>query len=406
MPKPEEFQTNDPGQVYWIKVDKLRINEHEWENVELPMHYRADWKVVVDLTHFAAERSAGTMWPDWDDAEISVESNLTAVSLFIISSPLFFIPDGPRLLAIPTLEPMILGDEARCRTMRFSLLNPPPLNNCPITLIDRDGQTFDLAFPRHEDGFMIVDAKLVGENDLLARLACFIDFLTFLKGAYCGIGHGYGSDEDGGLCVQILGFNRHDASEGRYSWFINRIQGDLPVLFSRFSTAYNCELRTSALFRAIGFYRASNEARGVSVELAIISAHTALECLVFYILERMAGWSQKLMKDSKDFSDKMRAAISFLRISHQVCSQSPAVEKVAQTCNLTDGLAALSFIRNKLVHQDRRYVPDAIELHEAWLLMQWLVEVFIFAIIGHSGEFRDRRAYQGQRKTCRVSFAG
>ncbi|WP_147388156.1 hypothetical protein [Paracoccus aestuarii] len=126
----------------------------------------------------------------------------------------------------------------------------------------------------------------------------------------------------------------------------------------------------------------------------------------YYILERMAGWSQRLIKDSKEFADKLRATISFLRIDHPVCQHSPAVERVARAWSLTDGLAALSFIRNKLVHQDQNYVPDAVELYEAWLLMQWLVEVFVFAIIGHSGEFRDRRAYQGKRETCTVSFAG
>ena len=135
----------------------------------------------------------------------------------------------------------------------------------------------------------------------------------------------------------------------------------------------------------------------MSVELAIISSHTALEATVYYILEHMAGWSKKLSDDRRiAFSDKLRAAVAYLRIDAEIDTYSPSITKlISSTQNVNDAFEALCYVRNKLVHQDQNYAPEGVQLHETWLVLQWLVEVLIFGICGYSGDLVDRRAYTG-----------
>lgn len=252
-------------------------------------------------------------------------------------------------------------------------------------------------FDVNNDGFVTVNANLEDSRDVLASLDELIEFLTFVKGAYCGVGHGFGTDTQGNTCVEVLGFTKHDTTKPQRGWFDHSIQSQLPKIFSKFSLALAERGRRQAISQAVEFYRASNEARDVSIELAIISSHTALEAAVYYILEHMAGWSKRLSYDRKIvFSDKLRAAVAYLRIDAQIDEYCPALSKlISSTQDLHDAYEALSNVRNKLVHQDQNYTPEGVQLHETWLVLQWLVEVLIFGICGYSGELVDRRAHTG-----------
>jgi hypothetical protein len=95
----------------------------------------------------------------------------------------------------------------------------------------------------------------------------------------------------------------------------------------------------------------------------------------------------------------MRAAAAYCRISGDVLEKSPELTKLALSRDSSDAFQIISFIRNKLVHQDPKFTPTGVQLHEAWLVAMWLVEVFIFHLIGHRGQMIDRRIYDGWRGT-------
>ena len=60
-----------------------------------------------------------------------------------------------------------------------------------------------------------------------------------------------------------------------------------------------------------------------------------------------------------------------------------------------DEFDLLGVFRNRIVHQGRRFDYTGIELHEIWCFAQWLVEIFLFAMIGYRKEMNDRRKYTG-----------
>ena len=155
-----------------------------------------------------------------------------------------------------------------------------------------------------------------------------------------------------------------------------------------------------ALRQTISFYRSSNASRAVSIEMAIIAAHSALEAIVNYTLHVRAGWSVRLLDERAiRFSDKMRAAAAYFDLHEGVLDHSPALTDLSRQRNNIDAYDLISFIRNKLVHQDAKFVPTGLQLHEAWSIAQWLVEVLLFGVIGYQGEVIERRIYNGWRGT-------
>lgn len=382
----------------FVEVDMLKIGDAVWRNVEIEFGYSENWHPIFDLTPFTREilkgkRSAQTL----EGVAIVISKGQTQTDLHITELPIILISDDQKILATSLSEPISLGMKSECKSLKFVVLGPPRVRQRRIRLVDRRGQTFTMNFDVSEADFVTVDANLEDNRDVVASLDDLIEFMTFVKGAYCGVGHGVGTNTQGKICVEVLGFTRHDTTRPQRNWFDHSIQGQLPKIFSKFSFALENRIRRQAIRQAVGFYRASNEARDVSVELAIISSHTALEATVYYILEHMAGWSKKLSDDRRiAFSDKLRAAVAYLRIDAEIDTYSPSITKlISSTQNVNDAFEALCYVRNKLVHQDQNYAPEGVQLHETWLVLQWLVEVLIFGICGYSGDLVDRRAYTG-----------
>jgi hypothetical protein len=141
--------------------------------------------------------------------------------------------------------------------------------------------------------------------------------------------------------------------------------------------------------------------------MSIIAAHSALEAIVNFILEHRAGWSKSMMSNrSISFSDKNRAAALHFGIDGNLLSQSPELTKFSKAAQNIDIFDIISRFRNKLVHQDTKAPPTGIQLHETWLIAQWLVEILVFGVIGYRGVIIDRRIYNGWRgTTCQIPFS-
>lgn len=393
----------DHRQNYSVIVDRLVVNGQSWDQYQLDFRYRADWSVIVDLTKIYEEQARGRRFLDWEDAEVLLKHGDKEAMLLVTNYPLFFIEDGAPALAIPTSEPLIMGRTEGCRKYDFRLLNPPRLKERDIDLVGLRNQRYSLRFPDSSADYLNVEARVDSAPDFLKAVGDLIDFMTFVRGVHCGVGHGNGVNEAGEIQATVVGFSRHDAGVPCRNWFDFRLQSSLPEIFLKFSHALEVDGRQDAIRRIIGLYRTSNAARPIAIELAIISAHSALECAVHYILESMAGLSKtKASRRKVNFSEKLKQAVTLLDVNADPGAAASNLSKMAEKHGHEDVLVSLPFIRNKIVHQDPRYEPEGTELHEAWLLMQWLVEIFFFKIIGYSGEIMDRRVYQGLPKRCTV----
>lgn len=394
MLTPEELLKADTPPRFEIAVDKLRICDRDVGATRIPVSYDAEWTPVFHLGEFAQWEDAFT---DEHDVDFSFECGGQTTELHMTNCTLHFNGEQCTMDARAKRRPILLGRSETSAGFSAVLPSPPKFVSRPILLVTPKNVTFEIVSSGVEGRPCLISSTLqAGSEAILSHMQSLHGFLTFVKGSRCGIGNLIAHDANGAVAFRLLGFTRNDTGKTEPNWFDLGLQQDLPTIFLAFCSAHADDLTRRALLQGIEYYRASNVLRSASMEMAIIAAHTALEALVHYILEHRAGWSKSLMAEKGiKFSDKMRAAATFLRVDCDLLEQSPELRALSMSRNNMDAFDLISFIRNKLVHQDPKYSPRGLELHEAWLLAQWLVEVLIFGIIGHRGKIRDRRLYKG-----------
>ncbi|MBE1296349.1 MAG: hypothetical protein GJ678_08925 [Rhodobacteraceae bacterium] len=306
-------------------------------------------------------------------------------------------------------EPLVLFDKPNSTRFEAVLLSPPKFISAPIVLHDENKNKFEIEPLETAEGAacLLRSSLHLSAEDPLRPLSPILNFLTFMKGCHCGLGNLFAYDEEDAVAFRLLGFSHSDVEKRETNWFDIEIQKNLPEIFTLFSGAFSDDLTGRALRQTVSFYRASNASRSVSVEMSIIAAHSALESIVNFVLEHRAGWSKSMMNNrSIAFSDKSRAAAQHFGVCTELLSQSPELAAFSIGSNGIDVFEIISRFRNKLVHQDAKHSPTGIQLHETWLIAQWLVEVLVFGVIGYRGDIIDRRVYKGWRgTTCKVPLS-
>lgn len=404
MLTPEQFETHEPLPSFTVPADRLWIGDLDVGPADVPASFDDNWSIVLQLGSFVSPLKAMSLEIS---AAVQLQGSEERMELLVTRRSFSFDEDSLTIEARPARLPMVLVASPSAVSFKAVLLSPPDFIKKPIKLLAADQHEYCLTpFASDTTGGCILSSnQKTHASDPLQPLETISYFLTFMKGSNCGLGNLHAYDSSGEIAYRLLGFSKDDRPAKRETnWFDIEIQNDLPAIFDRFSKSMEDKTTNQALRQAINFYRASNASREVSIEMAIIAAHSSLEAIVNYILASQAGWSKSLMAErSISFSDKLRAATGFYRLDCDILTYSPALIELSKKRNGFDAYGIISFIRNKLVHQDAKYTPTGIELHEAWLIAQWLVEVLIFGVIGYSGKMIDRRVYRGWRgTTCTI----
>jgi hypothetical protein len=397
MLSPDEFNTDQPLPLFEIEVDNLRLAGEDIGAVTVPVSYDHSWNPVFDLSAFATfERVISNDW----SASIRFKASSTDSELIISRLQTSTDQQSATLEAKLKHVPAILCSSEKGHGFKAIVLSPPNFLRKPIILKGAESLVFEINhfFNIRHNACLLTSNLKFNAREPLAPLSNLIEFLTFVKGSLCGVGNVQAFAPDGSTAFSLLGFTRNDDGKRETNWFDYEVQGDLPEIFGLFAVASTDPKTRLALRQTIGFYRASNVSRHLSLEMAIIAAHSALEAVVNFILESRAGWSRNLMKERAiTFSDRMRAATANVGLKVDPSDPFPELKKIVTARNLDDVYMLISFCRNKLVHQDQNFRFEGLRLHETWLVMQWLVEVLVFGVIGYRGKMIDRRAYSGWR---------
>jgi hypothetical protein len=218
--------------------------------------------------------------------------------------------------------------------------------------------------------------------------------LNFTAGSGVSIGH-IEALQDRHVQYWLYGFQRLDNARRHQNWHDLETVKDFSDLGRGFSSFLENEPSDKPLTYALDFYRASNSTRSSSAEIAFIASYSALEILVHHVLREQAKWSKDLLTRSK-FADKARAGAAFIRLSSDPFEHAERLKKKPRNTN-EDAFTALSEARNSIVHAEKTFRLTGLELLEMWQLSQWLVEVFIFHLVGYKGLMADRRRITGWR---------
>lgn len=397
MLSPEAFDTAEPLPQFEIAVQNLRLGGVDLGPARIPVSYDQNWQPRLQLGEFATIEQV----IEYDDTtSIRFPGDSADTQLLISRREYSSTEPSVTIEAIFQITPCIANFSGKGDRFQAVVLSPPDFLKKDIVLQNAQSSSFVLSpfSTKSSNGCLLTSDLKLDASDPFLPLRNLITFLTFVKGGRCGVGNLIALAYDGSIAFQLIGFSGNDQGKRQTNWFDFEIQADLSNIFACFTLAAQDDKTSLALIQTINYYRASNASREVSIEMAIIAAHTALEALVNYILESRAGWSRNLMSERNiSFHDKMRAAAANLGLEGNPLDMSPELVKLSRSRNNEDAYSLISLFRNKLVHQDAKLISTGRQLHEVWLLAQWMVEVFVFGVIGYRGKMIDRRLYTGWR---------
>ncbi len=221
-----------------------------------------------------------------------------------------------------------------------------------------------------------------GSNFSVQEAESLIDglwyFLSFARGAFCGLTLIKGKDPSGELAWEQWGSRRVTPHGNPSSWFVSRHGQILSQVFPGFWKLYQNE--EEMVRRVVRFYLESNLMK--SIDTGIIFTHAALETLSHKTAGKKLG---ECIANALKENGILRAA---LEISPMSC---PDLAGLACKHRWAHGPHAVVEIRNNVIHPKSKYSDISQRaFHEAWNLGQWYIELMLLAKSGYGGDYSNR----------------
>ena len=192
---------------------------------------------------------------------------------------------------------------------------------------------------------------------------------------------------------------------GWYLWFDHPVFKReaatwLSPMFSQFAAIWwHPDDQLRKLWRSVfrGLIFTYTDAERMDQSRAIVPACTALETLAWAILVVKEKWLTGDKHPGGSGYEKLTAA-DHLRLllrwaglpAETPSSLSELTRKVKQSGGNWDGPQMVTWVRNRVVHPDRRDQLENEIATEAWLLAMWYMELVTLRLLAYDGYFRDR----------------
>ncbi len=310
---------------------------------------------------------------------------------------------------VPIIQPCVVMDAGRpLRSVGFSVLNFQKVFGQQDQYIEADGTVKRVscillqgsswlikitAIPglgkelSSGEGYVVTHTGLITRSDggvfstedadvLLSGLRAF---LSFARGASCGIINVEGKSQDG-KPSWIRGGSQHvEPWPNPRSWLIKVGGGDvLSQVFPRFWQLFKKDtIWRDSISRVIDWYLISNEG---PLHSGLILTQAALELLSAQILQRDRG--------SERTGEFLKAALDKLGLDTNVPT---SCQELLQVHNWASGPHAIVEIRNDLVHPKAKYGPISVDVHyQVNNLGQLYIEWMLLHLFGHQGQYWNR----------------
>lgn len=213
-------------------------------------------------------------------------------------------------------------------------------------------------------------------------------FLSFAHGAWAVPILSVGFDPLGNRAYEDWGVRIGTPWEVHHRWFDEMHGNALAELFPGFRKLLHDTHLGAAANSALYWYLRSNRGgEGAGIDSGIILSQAALERLSSAYLE-----TQRVSLPKRaSAADYLRETLSRLEIPIAVPSSlAGLIDGMNQGC-WNDGPAALTRVRNELVHPKNR-LPFRLGhvMADTWLLGQWYTELILLRLSGFSGEYSNR----------------
>lgn len=316
----------------------------------------------------------------------------------------------------PTKEPISVGRSDNLTEVHFDIINFPNFwakasssTRCPDDHLDieADGWHIEIRPPResrqledlrsvlyyvnHSCTLRRSDNAPFASEDAEHLLNAMHDTMSFAAGRWVAPAfvRGFGSNQQilwkewGTRCL-------HPKLGSVETWFDTHHAHTLAEILPGVLALRKDAERYATFHSSLYWYlRSTGVAAGVDGGIILLQA--ALERLSWqvFVSDRKALSREGFGKLPAD--DQFRLLIESFGIPTAIPPGLTKLASEAQAQNWNDGPKALTAIRNKLVHPDKRkYFPYA----DAWRLAEWYVELILLRMLGFNGEYSDRTKAQ------------
>lgn len=239
----------------------------------------------------------------------------------------------------------------------------------------------------HEGRIVRSDRGQIDTDEACLLLRALDDFLSFARGAFCSIGlvRSLAADEE--VVWERWGCRRVDPWQRPFdpSWFDLHHGHTLGEAFPGFWTVYSAgREQRGAIHEALYWYlRSGTQAGGVDGGLILMQA----------ALERLAHTFYG-PKKNKGTQAWLRDALGQRQIPQAIPGGSRAlkayVNSVGKKGDVTDGVFAITRLRNNAVHPRKDASVSGSSYLQAWGLARWFVELMVLNVTGYKGRYANR----------------
>jgi hypothetical protein len=219
------------------------------------------------------------------------------------------------------------------------------------------------------------------------------DALSFAAGSWVGVVLVQAVNASGEPVWSRWGTSRMSAASSQSGWYDPGHPQWIQPLCDGLLQAKSNEETWEPIRTALYWYVRSNT-RGAGIDSSLILSQCALELLSwFVIVKRTAALSEQGYSQLSSASEKLRLALTLLGIPWQIPAGLKKVAALRK--DWRDVAEAVVQARNYLVHptQSRSGKRRALQnypWYELWIAGQWLLELVILRLLGHTGSYRNR----------------
>lgn len=175
-------------------------------------------------------------------------------------------------------------------------------------------------------------------------------FLSFARGAACGLPIQWGRGTDGEIVWRQFVSPIVDPWQGQHrSWFDEHHGEILAELFDPFCRGHGDQKLRESLVLALHWYRHCNT-NSSGLEGSLVLGMAALDLLGALIVVDRCGWLSAQKYDRSNAADKLEALLMALKIQTDIPPKYEALTAFAEEHGITDACGALAKLRNGYVH--------------------------------------------------------
>lgn len=226
------------------------------------------------------------------------------------------------------------------------------------------------------------------DSDVKFLYLALASFLSFVTGRLVGIALPVGLDESGRPKYVEWGSTLFDPIAEFKSWYPESTPECLAGLFDRFIQLIQEPLWRRVLPEMIRLYVSSN---GMWKDFAVgcTTACAAIESLSWTILVQDEEAVTSEEYDSLEAAARCARLLEWAGVHAEVPSEMKALSALALEKSM-DAQSAIFWIRNRIVHSDKKSELSSGPVREAWKVSLWYVELVLLKLLGFSSAIKSR----------------